>query len=181
MSNYCPVSYEDASPELKSLYDDICNTLDVSNVPAWASHMGRAPHLVMGMWSMVKNIVLGSHLSPLLTELLFFAIAHERTVPYCMDLHADNILRLTQSLCAQDLIEIVEGNSQGQIPASYQCAINISVKLAQSDCALSARDYQRLREAGFDDIQCMEINTLVSAAMFFNVYSFAADLPVKQN
>ena len=116
MSNYQPVNFEQAPDELKSVYQDICITMGLDKPPTWATYLGKAPHLVHGMWQMLKLVVINNHLSPLLKELIFFAVAFHRSVPYCLELHAQNIFRITPHLTYQDLQGIAEGNSHGTIP-----------------------------------------------------------------
>lgn len=178
MSNYLPVDYQSAPLELREIYDEICLTMNVNEPPSWATCLGGATHLVKGMWAMLKHCVVESHLPPLLKELIFFAVAYHRTVPYCMDIHAKNILRMTKHLTYCDLKDIVENKSRGVIPNSYQVAINLATKLSKSECSLQKADFKLLEKAGFDDVESMEIATQVSAALYFNVLTFAADLPV---
>lgn len=181
MSNYLPVDYQSAPKELRAIYDEICLTMEVNEPPSWATCLGGAVHLVKGMWAMLKHCVVESHLPPLLKELIFFAVAYHRTVPYCMDVHANNIFRMTEHLTFRDLKEIVENKSHGIIPNSYQVAINLAAKLSKSDCSLDRADFALLQKAGFDEVESMEIATQVSAALYFNVLTFAADLPIPKH
>lgn len=178
MSNYIPVEYHQATGHLKTIYDEICDVMNLDSPPNWATYLGSAPNLVDGMWSMLKQVVIKSRLPVLLKELIFFAIAHQRTVPYCMELHATNIFRLTNDLVYQDLVDIVQGNSHGVIPESYKAAISLATTLCESSCSLSKRDFSELRNAGYNTLQAMEIATIVSAAVYFNILTFAADLPM---
>jgi alkylhydroperoxidase family enzyme len=97
MSNYQPVSYQDASPELKALYDEIVLTMKMSEPPNWLLYLGNAPHLAKGMWGMLKSVLVDGHLPPLLQELILFTVAYHRSAPYCLDLHASNVLRMTNA------------------------------------------------------------------------------------
>lgn len=181
MSNYHPVSYQNASPELRALYDEIVVTLKMSEPPNWLLYLGGAPHLVKGMWCMLKSVLVEGNLPPLLQELILFTVAYHRSAPYCLDLHASNVLRMTDTLDYQDLRQIACNESQGIIPDSYHAALKVAIKLATSTCRLEKTDFDNLLAAGFDQIQCMEVNTLVSAALYFNTYTFASDLPIEES
>jgi alkylhydroperoxidase family enzyme len=177
MSNYQAVSYEEASPELKDIYDDVCMTLGLLEAPNWLTHFGKAPHLTKGMWQMLKP---ESHLSPLLVEFIMFAVACRRSAPYCLELHASNILRTTKTLKYDDLRDIVENKSHGLVPDNFHIALDVASQLAIAPCSLKSEEFARLAQAGFSEVQAMEITTIVSAAMYFNTYTFAADLPITE-
>ena len=74
--------------------------------------------------------------------------------------------------------QIACNESQGIIPDSYHAALKVAIKLATSTCRLEKNDFDSLLSAGFDQVQCIEVNTLVSVALYFNTYTFASDLPI---
>lgn len=178
MPNYHAIEYQNAGPELQSLYDEIMTTLNLQTLPNWLSYLGQTPHIAKGMWAMLKSVLVNGNLPPLLQELILFTVAYHRCVPYCLDLHASNLLRMTDTLEYKDLEEIACNNSQGIIPASYHAAIKVATKLATTNCTLDKEDFNDLANIGFDQIQAVEIATLVSVALYFNTYTFAADLPI---
>lgn len=180
MSNYDIVDYEHANGELRSLYDEIKTTLKLQRLPNWVTHMGGTPHIAKAMWHMLKPVVTSGNLSPLLQELILFCVAFHRKVPYCMALHSSNILRLTESLDAEDLREIIQHNSPGLIPDSYQQALEVVADLATLQSRFEADKMQRLRGAGFSLVQAIEITNLVSIALYMNAYTIAADLPIDE-
>ncbi|MBT0586223.1 carboxymuconolactone decarboxylase family protein [Alteromonas oceanisediminis] len=178
MSNYACVNYEHASDELRAIYDEVRDTMGDRELPNWLTYMGEMPHMVRSTWSLLKSILVEGHLSPLLQDLIMYTVAYHRTVPYCMALHASNLIRMTESLSFQDLEDIALGDSRGFIPPRYETATRIAATLAKSDCALSEKDFTALMNAGFDRTQALEITMLVSVSLFFNTYTFAANLPV---
>lgn len=178
MSNYNPVSYENADYQTRAVYDEVRNALGEQSLPNWLTHLGEMPDVLKSSWELLKSIMLKGKLSPLLQDLIFYTVAYHRTVPYCMALHGANIIRMTKVLSAQDLEAIAKGNHRGFLPDKYHSAIQLAAKLSTLQCGLEAQDFNDLRLAGFSHAEAMEITLLVSIAMFFNTYTFAANLPV---
>jgi alkylhydroperoxidase family enzyme len=176
MKAYQPVPYSYANTELSALYDEIMHAFGFTVLPNWVVYLGSAPHLLQGLWDLLKQHTVKSSLSPLLQELVLFCIAFNRAVPYCIELHASNLLRLTKNLDYNDLADIATGNSQGIIPESYVRSIRIAIDLSMSECESKATE--ELEKAGFDPIQIMEINGLVALAQVLNTYTIAANLPI---
>lgn len=179
MSNFQSISYEDASDELKSIYDEIRDALGSHKLPNWLTYMGEMPHIIKSCWGLLQSVLVDGKLNPLLQDLIFFVVAYNRTVPYCMALHASNLIRMTDNLSFSDLEEIAKGNTRGYLPEKYAVATDVAIKLATGNCILSGHDFNRLIAAGFDRSEALEITMLVSVSMFFNTYTFAAGMPVE--
>lgn len=130
---------------------------------------------------MLKSVLEEGNLPPLLQELILFTVAYHRSVPYCLDLHASYIIRMTKTLGYEDLQDIACHRSRGIIPDSYNVALQVATKLATSTCILEKDDFDRLQASGYDQIQSIEITTLVSVALYFNTYTFASNLPIDEN
>ena len=179
MSNYQSIGYEDASDELRLIYDEIREAIGETELPNWITYMGEMPHIVKGSWALLKSVLMDGNLPPLLQDLILFVVAYHRTVPYCMALHASNIIRMTDNLTLSDLEEIAQGKSRGYLPEKYSVATAVALKLATSKCILKKQDFDQLSEAGFDRSQSLEITMLVSVSMFLNTYTFAAGMPIE--
>jgi len=178
MSNFQPISYESATGDLKAIYDEIRASTGKDELPNWLTYMGELPHVVKGTWGLLKSILADSQLNPILQDLILFVVAYHRTVPYCMALHASNLIRMTDNLSYSDLEEIALGHSNGYLPDNYQVASQVAIKLSNSNCNLSNEDFNRLQASGFNRVQSLEITMLVSVGMFLNTYTFAAGMPV---
>lgn len=83
------VEYEDASPEVKAVYDDIMatrNTRWINNIwKALASH----PPTLARIWSQVKEVMgPGGRLDPLTKELIYVAVSMTNNCEYCIRSHS---------------------------------------------------------------------------------------------
>lgn len=181
MSNYKSVPYNNAEDDLKLVYDDILNTLKITELPNWVVYLGESPGVLAGFWSMFKSVSCAGRVPSLLLELIYFTVAYHRHAPYCIELHASNALRLTHSLGFDDLEKIASQQSNGILPESYEVAIAVAAELDQKRCIAEPQMVERLRDVNFDQLQIMDIFTAVSIAQMFNTYTFAAALPIDQD
>lgn len=181
MSNYQRVAYEDACDDLKSVYEDVQIRMGSKELPNWLTYLGEVPQVLKGTWSLLKSVLIEGGLSPLLQDLILYTVAYHRTVPYCMALHGNNLIRMSQGLTFSQLDEIATGKSRGFIPHKFEVATEIAAKLATSDCSLCESDFNRLLDVGFSREEAIEITMLVSVGLFLNTYTFAANLPVDES
>ena len=82
------VSYADATPEVREIFDDIMNTRQsdyVNNIwRALASH----PPLLKQFWSQMKEAMIKpSRLDPLTKELIYLAVSITNSCTYCINSH----------------------------------------------------------------------------------------------
>lgn len=96
-------------------------------------------------------------------------------------LYFSNVLRLTSTLQYDAWAQIAEGKTNAFIPESYQVAIAVAIQLCISECSLDRAAIDNLSEAGFSQVEIFEINNLVSVVLWFNTYTFAANLPIDES
>ena len=82
------VNYDEATPEVKEIFDDIMDTRNseyVNNIwRALASH----PPLLKQFWSQMKEVMIKpSRLDPLTKELIYLAVSITNNCEYCINSH----------------------------------------------------------------------------------------------
>ena len=82
------VNYEDATPEVKEIFDDIMETRQSEYV----NHIWRAlashPPLLKQFWTQMKEVMIKpSRLDPLTKELIYLAVSITNSCTYCINSH----------------------------------------------------------------------------------------------
>ena len=172
-----PIHYDEAGDDLRALYDDICARRGLSEVPNWAVHLGHAPHVLSGLWSMIKT-TFDYRLPPLLTQLILFAVSRENSCSYCTQYHGTMVLQLDSNLAYHDLLEICDGTSRALIPDRYQVALKVALNQLRRQCSLPEDEMGRLVEAGFSERERLEIMATISLALLLNAYTTTMDIPI---
>ena len=81
------IEYEDASPEVKAVYDDIMETRQIDWINNFWKAMAVQPELLKRTWESLKVIMAPGTLDPLVKEMLYIAISVTNNCEYCVKSH----------------------------------------------------------------------------------------------
>ena len=82
-----PIEYEDASPEVRAVYDDIKASRQVPDVNNFWKYLANEPRMLKHTWESLKAIMGPGALDPLTKELVYVAISVSNNCEYCMSSH----------------------------------------------------------------------------------------------
>jgi len=82
------IEYEDASPEVRAVYDDIMETRQVDWVNNFWKALAADPITLRRTWESVKEVMApGGALDPLTKELVYVAVSITNGCEYCIASH----------------------------------------------------------------------------------------------
>jgi uncharacterized peroxidase-related enzyme len=164
------ISYEDASGTLKKLYDRIKGPdNNVDNI--MMAHSLR-PHSMEGHMSLYKyvlhhprNVVPKSYL-----ETIGVYVSLLNKCRYCIDHHFSGLIRLLQDDARATAIRsaLDDRNPAAAFEGRELAGLEYVEKLTTDAAAVSAGDIDKLREAGFDDGEILEINQVAAYFAYAN-------------
>jgi AhpD family alkylhydroperoxidase len=82
------IEYEDASPEVRAVYDDIMETREVDWVNNFWKALAADPVTLRRTWESVKEVMAPGALDPLVKELLYVAVSVTNGCEYCIASHS---------------------------------------------------------------------------------------------
>lgn len=82
-----PIEYEEASPEVRAVYDDIMATRKVDWVNNFWKVLAHHPPTLRRIWSNIKEVMGPGALDPLTKELLYLAVSASNGCHYCIASH----------------------------------------------------------------------------------------------
>jgi AhpD family alkylhydroperoxidase len=82
------IEYEDASPEVRAVYDDIMETRQVDWVNNFWKALAADPVTLRRTWESVKEVMAPGALDPLVKELVYVAISVTNGCEYCIASHS---------------------------------------------------------------------------------------------
>jgi AhpD family alkylhydroperoxidase len=82
------IEYDDASPEVRAVYDDIMETRQVDWVNNFWKALAVDPASLRRTWESVKEVMAPGALDPLTKELLYLAVSITNGCEYCIASHA---------------------------------------------------------------------------------------------
>ncbi|MEM8737756.1 MAG: carboxymuconolactone decarboxylase family protein [Planctomycetota bacterium] len=172
--------YEDATPEVREIYDEIRQTLGVDELPHWVLAFGGHARLLRGNWEKVRWTLVESDLPPLLRELILFAVSIQRGSKYCSACHAHAALQVDKSLSYEDLRGLSEAGTYNGLPESFRVAIDTAVKAATDPATVGEAEFTALTEQGFCRQEIGEVLAHADLAVMFNTITMTYDLPVDE-
>jgi AhpD family alkylhydroperoxidase len=81
------IDYEDASPEVRAVYDDIMEIRQVDWVNNFWKALAADPVTLRRTWESVKEVMAPGALDPLVKELVYVAISVTNGCEYCIASH----------------------------------------------------------------------------------------------
>jgi AhpD family alkylhydroperoxidase len=82
-----PIEYQDASPEVRAVYDDIMATRKVDWINNFWKVLAHDPVTLRRIWSNIKEVMGPGTLDPLVKELLYVAVSASNGCRYCIASH----------------------------------------------------------------------------------------------
>ena len=87
MSLVPPIEYDDATPEVRAVYDDIMATRRVPSVNNFWKVLAHDPAELARIWAQVKAVMAPGALDPLVKEMLYVAVSITNNCEYCIHSH----------------------------------------------------------------------------------------------
>ena len=177
------VEYEDATPGVRGIYDDIIQTIGSPTVLNVFKALGNNENVLRAVWSMVKLAHVQGEVPALLKELILFRISVEAGNRYCESLHGHAALNLDPSLTYDDLVALSEGKARGKLPTSFQAAIDIVSRAALQPKKVGDPDFdfeEQLRDEGFSESEIDELLAQGYFGVMMNMLTDAYDVPRDQ-
>lgn len=81
------IEYDEASPEVRAVYDDIKRTRNVPDVNYFWKYIAHDPSTLKRTWESVKEIMRPGALDTLTKEMIYLAISVTNGCPYCIASH----------------------------------------------------------------------------------------------
>ena len=87
MATFGLIEYEDASAEVRAVYDDIMATRKVDWINNFWKAIAHDPPLLKRTWESIKQVMAPGALDPLTKELIYIAVSVTNSCAYCIASH----------------------------------------------------------------------------------------------
>lgn len=87
MATVTLIHYEDASPEVRAVYDDIKRTRNVPDVNNFWKALAHSPETLRRTWETLKTVMAPGALDPLTKEMIYIAVSVANNCDYCVHSH----------------------------------------------------------------------------------------------
>ena len=172
-SRYPMVSYDEASEEVKAIYDDTKKTLQLPFVLNWFKCQGGNATLLEGNWNKLKNTLMKGDVPNVLKQLIIYNVSKSRGCNYCSHAHGIFADSMSSMISEEEGFKATENIDSPSMPASYRKAVTIVTKAALQHSEISDEDFAELEAVGFSNA---EIQELMAQADLVNMLNTIADV-----
>jgi alkylhydroperoxidase family enzyme len=174
------VEYEDASPEVQSIYDEIMETMGSPMVLNFLKALGNNPHVLRAVWSMLRETVIEGDIPALLKQLILFKISITAGNRYCTALHGHAALNLDPTLTYDDLVDLSSGVCKSELPVTYPVAIDFVFRASLESKSVDDPQWDfedQLRDEGFSESEIDELLAVGFFSVLMNMMTDTYDVP----
>lgn len=164
------IPFDEATGRLRKLYDRV--TGPGNNVDNIMMAHSLRPHTMEGHMALYKNVLhhTGNSLPKWVLELIGVRVSALNGCDYCVEHHAAGLRRLVaDDVKADALLEAVRtGVFDAVVDGSIQQMLAYAELLTQAPAQVGRADVEKLRAAGLDDGQILEVNQVVAYFAYAN-------------
>lgn len=115
------IEYDDASAEVRAVYDDIMETRQVDWVNNFWKALAVDPVTLRRTWESVKEVMAPGALDPLTKELLYVAVSVTNGCEYCIASHTASARKrgMTEEQLAELLAVVAMANETNTLATGY--------------------------------------------------------------
>jgi len=120
------IEYQDASPDVRAVYDDIMATRRTDWINNFWKALARDPASLRRTWESIKQIMAPGALDPLTKEMIYLAVSVSNQCAYCVASHtaAARKAGMTDAMLSELLAVVGMANETNRLVAGYQVEID---------------------------------------------------------
>lgn len=130
MATFGLVEYENASPEVRAVYDDIMATRKTDWINNFWKAIGNDPATLRRTWESIRQIMAPGALDPLTKELIYVAVSVTNGCNYCIASHTASARSkgMTDAMFAELQAVVGMANESNRLASGYQVEVDEQFK-----------------------------------------------------
>ena len=126
MSLFGLIEYSDATPEVRTVYDDIMTTRKTDWINNFWKALAHDPATLKRTWESIKQIMAPGALDPLTKEMIYVAVSVSNQCDYCIASHTASARNkgMTDAQFKELMAVVGMANETNRLSAGYQVEID---------------------------------------------------------
>ena len=126
MSLFGLIEYEQASPEVRAIYDDIMATRKTDWINNFWKAIAHDPVMLKRTWEDIKQIMAPGALDPLTKEMIYVAVSVTNQCEYCIASHTASARKqgMTPAMFHELMAVVGMANETNRLVKGYQVEID---------------------------------------------------------
>ena len=124
------IEYEESSPEVRAVYDDIMTTRQIDWVNNFWKALAVQPELLRRTWESVKEVMAPGALDPLVKEMFYVAVSVTNGCEYCINSHTTAARKkgMTDEMLAELMAVVGMANQTNALVNGFQVELDEAFK-----------------------------------------------------
>jgi len=120
------IEYDDASPEVLAVYDDIMATRQTDWITNFWKTLAHDAATLRRTWESIKQIMAPGALDPLTKEMVYLAVSASNQCPYCIASHtaAARKAGMSDGMFAELMAVVGMASESNRLASGYQVEID---------------------------------------------------------
>jgi AhpD family alkylhydroperoxidase len=130
MATFGLIEYNDASPEVRAVYDDIMATRKTDWINNFWKVLANDPVTLRRTWESIKQIMAPGALDPLTKEMIYVAVSVTNQCPYCIASHTASARKkgMSDAMFHELMAVVGMANETNRLASGYQVEIDEQFK-----------------------------------------------------
>ena len=126
MATFGLIEYNDASPEVRAVYDDIMATRKTDWINNFWKALAHDPALLKRTWDDTKQLMAPGALDAVMKELIYLAVSVTTGCPYCIAAHTASARKkgMTEEMFHEMMSVVALANANNRLANGYQIEID---------------------------------------------------------
>src|SRR5437016_3234862 len=126
MATFGLIEYQDASPEVRAVYDDIMATRRVDWINNFWKALAHDPVTLRRTWESVKQIMAPGSLDAVTKEMMYVAVSATNQCNYCIASHTASARKagMSDAMFAELMAVVGMANETNRLASGYQVEID---------------------------------------------------------
>lgn len=120
------IEYDEASPEVRAVFDDIMATRKTDWVNNFWKALAQNPETLKRTWESVKQVMAPGALDPLTKEMLYIAVSVTNNCEYCITSHTAGAIQkgMTDAMLHELLAVVGMANETNSLVNGYRVPVD---------------------------------------------------------
>ena len=126
MSLHGPIEYQEASPDVRAVFDDIKRTRQVEDVNNFWKYLAHDPLTLKRTWESVKEIMAPGALDAVTKEMIYLAVSVTNGCAYCIASHGATARKLgmTEKMFGELMAVVGMANETNRLANGYRVPVD---------------------------------------------------------
>jgi AhpD family alkylhydroperoxidase len=126
MPSVKPIDYNDASPEVRAVYDDIMTSRKIDWINNFWKVLAHHPPTLKRTWESVKQVMAPGTLDPLVKEMIYVAVSASNGCDYCVASHTASARKagMTDAMLGEVMAVVGMANETNSLAAGLRVDVD---------------------------------------------------------